>query len=309
MNKIYIAGHAGMVGSALVRRLEQDGRYEIVTRTRSELDLLDQAKVYRFLKEEKPDYIFIAAAKVGGIRANDTQRADFIFENLVIQTNLVGGAFNAGVEKLCFLGSSCIYPKHCPQPIKEEYLLTGELEPTNEPYAIAKIAGYKLCESFNAQHGTNYVTVMPTNLFGPNDNYDLTTSHMLPALLRKSHEAKLGGAETLDVWGTGTPRREMLFVDDVADACIHIMNSDIQASILNIGTGVDMTIAEIARGVMDIVGFEGEIKFDHSKPDGTPRKLLDVSKLTDLGWTAKTSFEEGLKVTYANFLETNAASN
>ena len=302
MTKIYVAGHSGMVGSALVRRLETDGVSEIITRTRADLNLLDQNAVYQFLREEKPDYIFIAAAKVGGIEANNSQRADFIFENLVIQTNLIGGAFHAGIERLCFLGSSCIYPRSCPQPIKEEYLLTGELEPTNEPYAIAKIAGLKLCESFNTQYGTNYVTVMPTNLFGPNDNYDLNTSHMLPALLRKSHEAKLGGAEALEVWGTGTPRREMLFVDDLADACVHIMNSDVSHSLINVGTGSDMTISDIAKTVMAVVGFDGEIRLDQSKPDGVPRKMLDVSRLKDIGWTAKTSLEDGLRLTYASYL-------
>ena len=297
--KIYVAGHRGMVGSAIVRQLEAKGYTNIVTRTREQLDLLDQKAVFAFLAEEQPDYIFIAAAKVGGIQANNNYRADFIYQNLVIEANLIHGAHIAGVQRLCFLGSSCIYPRDCAQPIKEEYLLTGPLEPTNEPYAIAKIAGIKLCESYNAQYGRQYESAMPTNLYGPNDNYDLANSHVLPALIRKAHEAKLAGSQDLVIWGSGTPRREFLYVDDMADACVFLMENNINQGIYNVGTGTDVTIRELAEAVMSVVGFEGGIVFDQTKPDGTPRKLLDVSRLKKLGWQAKTPLIEGIGRAYA----------
>jgi GDP-L-fucose synthase len=297
-SKIFVAGHRGMVGSALVRRLQAGGYGHILTPSRTELDLLDQRAVHEYLAREKPDYIFIAAAKVGGIQANNLQRADFIYQNLVIEANLTHGAHLAGVQRLMFLGSSCIYPRDCPQPIREEYLLTGPLEPTNEPYAIAKIAGIKLCESYNRQHGRQYVSVMPTNLYGPNDNYDLANSHVLPALIRKAHEAKLRGDTEYVVWGSGTPRREFLYVDDLADACVHLMERGWDGELVNIGTGEDVTIRELAETVMRVVGFEGRIVFDASKPDGTPRKLLDVSRLAALGWRARTALEEGIRLAY-----------
>ena len=302
MPKVYVAGHMGMVGSAIVRRLSKENGLEILTRSRKELDLFNQRSVIDFLKSERPDYVFIAAAKVGGILANDQQRADFIYQNLLLETNLIGGAFEAGIKRLCFLGSSCVYPRLCPQPIKEEYLLTGPLEKTNEPYAVAKIAGIKLCESFNHQYGTSYTTLMPANLYGPNDNYDLVTGHMLAALLKKAHKAKVAGKDKLDVWGTGTPKRELLYVDDLADACCYVMKNPPSHSILNVGSGTDHTISEIARFVMKTVGFRGELKFDASKPDGTPQKLLDVSRMNCEGWKAKTNLFEGLQLTYAKFL-------
>lgn len=297
-SKMYVTGHRGMVGSAIVRRLQAGGYERIVTRSRSELDLLDQRAVHAFLAEEKPDYIFIAAAKVGGIQANNQYRADFLYQNLLIEANLIHGAHLAGVQRLMFLGSSCIYPRDCPQPIKEEYLLTGPLEPTNEPYAIAKIAGIKLAESYNRQYGRQYVSVMPTNLYGPNDNYDLANSHVLPALLRKAHEAKLRGDAEYVVWGSGTPKREFLYVDDLADACVHLMEQDYDGELVNIGTGTDVTIRELAETVMEVVGFEGRIVFDANKPDGTPRKLLDVSRLKSLGWQAKTRLFDGIRMAY-----------
>ena len=296
--KIYVAGHRGMVGSAIVRNLEAKGYSNIVTRTHAQLDLLDQQAVFAFLAQTQPDYLFIAAAKVGGIHANNTYRADFIYQNLVIEANLIHGAHLAGVKRLCFLGSSCIYPRDCPQPIKEDYLLTGPLEPTNEPYAIAKIAGIKLCESYNTQYGRQYVSAMPTNLYGPNDNYDLANSHVLPALIRKAHEAKKAGIQELVVWGSGTPKREFLYVDDMADACVFLMEKSIHHGIYNVGTGADVTIRELAKVVMAVVGFEGDIVFDHTKPDGTPRKLLDVSRLKALGWEAKTPLIEGIALAY-----------
>lgn len=296
--KIYVAGHRGMVGSAIVRRLAAEGFTDLVTRTHAELDLLDQRAVGAFLAAEQPAYIFIAAAKVGGIQANDRYRADFIYQNLMIEANLIHGAHLAGVQRLMLLGSSCIYPRDCPQPIREEYLLTGPLEQTNEPYAIAKIAGIKLCESYNRQYGRQYVSVMPTNLYGPNDNYDLATSHVLPALLRKAHEARVRGDAEYEVWGSGTPRREFLCVDDLADACAHLMARDYDGPMVNIGTGEDVTIRELAETVMQVVGFEGRIVFDSSKPDGTPRKLLDVSRLAELGWRARTPLREGLRAAY-----------
>lgn len=290
-----------MVGSALVRRLHAGGYTNIITRSRQELDLLSQTAVQQLLQDEQPDYIFIAAAKVGGIHANNTYRADFIYQNLMIEANLIHGAHLAGVQRLMFLGSSCIYPRNCPQPIKEEYLLTGALECTNEPYAIAKIAGIKLCEAYNAQYGRQYVSVMPTNLYGPNDNYDLKTSHVLPALLRKAHEAKLRGDKELVVWGTGTPRREFLYVDDLADACVFLMEKDYSGSLLNIGTGQDVTIRELAETIMDVVGFEGRIVFDASKPDGTMRKVLDVSKIKNVGWESHISLKIGIYRTYLDW--------
>ena len=299
--KIFVAGHRGMVGSALVRRLQALGYQQPLTKLRGELDLLNPQLVAAFLEAEKPDYVFIAAAKVGGIQANNEFRADFLFQNLMIQSNLIHGAHLAGVQKLMFLGSSCIYPRDCPQPIKEEYLLTGPLEPTNEPYAIAKIAGIKLCESYNAQYGREYVSVMPTNLYGPNDNYDLATSHVLPALIRKAHEAKVRNDSEYTVWGTGTPRREFLYVDDLADACVHLMAQGYSGTLVNIGTGEDVTINELAHTVMSVVGFRGRVTFDATKPDGTPRKLLDVSRLSALGWRASTSLETGIRNAYAAF--------
>ena len=300
--KVYIAGHRGMVGSAIVRRLERGGYRSLITRTRQELDLLDQKAVHDFLVEEKPDYIFMAAAKVGGIVANDTYRADFIYENLQVQNNVIHGAMMAGIKNMCFFGSSCIYPRDCAQPIKEEYLLSGPLEKTNEPYAIAKIAGLKLCENMNRQYGARIVCVMPTNLYGPNDNYDLENSHVMPALIRKAHEAKIRGDAEYVVWGTGQPRREFLYVDDLADACVFLMERQVGDGILNVGYGDDITIRELAQTVMDVVGFTGRILFDSSKPDGTPRKLLDVSKMAGLGWQAKTSLHEGIADTYASYL-------
>ena len=303
--KIFVAGHRGMVGSALVRRLKAGGYGNVLTRTHADLDLLDQKAVHAFMAAEKPDYSFVAAAKVGGIQANNTYRADFLYQNLMIEANLIHGAHLAGVQRMMFLGSSCIYPRDCPQPIKEDYLLTGPLELTNEPYAIAKIAGIKLCETYNAQYGRHYVSVMPTNLYGPNDNYDLASSHVLPALLRKAHDARERGDAEYVVWGSGTPRREFLYVDDLADACVHLAERDYSGPLVNIGTGVDVTIRELAESVMSVVGFKGRIVYDSSKPDGTPRKLLDVSRLASLGWRARTSLHDGLRLTYetAPFVE------
>ena len=301
-SKIFIAGHRGMVGSAIVRLLQDKGYHNLLLKTREELDLTNQSEVHSFLAEEKPDYIFLAAAKVGGIHANNTLRADFIYENLVIETNIVHAAWKAGVNRLLFLGSSCIYPRDCHQPIREEYLLTGPLEQTNEPYAIAKIAGIKLCESYNRQYGTQYVSVMPTNLYGPNDNYDLLGSHVLPALIRKAHEAKLQGEKSLTVWGTGKPKREFLYVDDMAEACIFLMESGVTEGLFNVGTGYDVTIQELAETVMQVVGFQGTLTFDTTRPDGTPRKLLDVTSMKALGWQAKTTLQNGIAKAYADFL-------
>lgn len=342
--KIYVAGHRGMVGSAIVRSLQRHGYVNIVTRSRQELDLLDQKAVFEFLKTERPDYLFMAAAMVGGIHANDTLRGQFIYENLAIQTNIIHGAWLAGIRRLCFLGSSCIYPRDCPQPIREDYLLTGPLEPSNDAYAIAKIAGVKMCESYNRQYDTEYVSLMPTNLYGPNDTYDLGRSHVLPALLRKVHLAKLGMERNVNairsdeslhgpipdvlladlgcernslgqialsdslapqtrivVWGSGKPMREFLYVDDLADACIFVMDKGIGDGLYNVGTSIDVTIRELAATLMEVVGFEGEIVFDPAKPDGTPRKLLDVSKLAQLGWKYRTSLREGIALAYQNF--------
>ena len=297
--RIFVTGHRGMVGSALLRRLQARGYTQVLTRTRAELDLLDQAAVYRYLVEHRPDYVFIAAAKVGGILANDTERADFLFQNLQIELNLIHGAHRAGVQRLLFLGSSCIYPRDCPQPIREDYLLSGPLEPTNEPYAIAKIAGVKLAESYSRQHGRQYISVMPTNLYGPGDNYDLQSSHVLPALIRKAHEAKGRGDASITVWGSGTPRREFLYVDDLAEACVHLMETGYDGPLINIGCGEDLSIRELAQTVAEVVGFQGELVFDSSKPDGTPRKLLDISRLRALGWQPRTPLRAGIAETYA----------
>lgn len=300
--KIYVAGHRGMVGSAIVRRLASLGYGNVVTRSHAELDLVNQQAVADFLAREKPDYIFMAAAKVGGIHANNTFRAEFLYQNLMIEANIVHAAWQAGVNRMLFLGSSCIYPRDCPQPIREDYLMTGPLEQTNEPYAIAKIAGVKLCESYNRQYGTAYLSAMPTNLYGPNDNYDLNNSHVLPALIRKAHEAKLNGATELVVWGSGKPMREFLYVDDMADACVFLMEKGVTDGLFNIGTGEDVTIRELAETVMDVVGFDGRIVYDSSKPDGTPRKLLNVDKMKELGWSASTGLREGIAKAYADFL-------
>jgi len=300
--KIFVAGHRGMVGSAIVRRLEAAGYTQVITRTRAELDLVNQQAVHDFVQAEKPAYIFIAAAKVGGIHANNVLRAEFLYQNLVIEANLIHAAHQAGVQQLMFLGSSCIYPKMAPQPLKEEYLLTGPLEATNEPYAIAKIAGIKLCEAYNHQYGRQYISVMPTNLYGLNDNYDLNNSHVLPALIRKAHEAKVRGDHALQVWGTGTPMREFLYADDLADACVYLMEQGYDGPLVNIGTGTDVTIRELAETVLKVVGFQGDLAFDASKPDGTPRKLMDVSRLAALGWRATTPLEAGIALAYQDFL-------
>jgi GDP-L-fucose synthase len=297
-SKIYIAGHRGMVGSALVRMLEQNGYNNLVFRTSKELNLTDQLAVKEFFDSEKPEYVFLAAAKVGGIVANNTYRAEFIYENLMIQNNVIHNSYLSGVKKLMFLGSSCIYPKNAPQPLKEEYLLTGLLEPTNEPYAIAKIAGIKMCEAYRDQYGCNFISVMPTNLYGPNDNYDLNNSHVLPALLRKFIEAKNNGDNSVTLWGTGTPLREFLHVNDLASACLFLMKSYNEKEFLNIGVGEDISILNLANLVKEIVGFEGEIILDKSKPDGTPRKLMDVSRLNALGWEANISLSEGILNVY-----------
>ncbi len=301
--KIYVAGHRGMVGSALIRRLEQAGYSNLLLRSHAELDLTNQSEVRDFFAAEKPDYVFLAAAKVGGILANDTYRGEFIYQNLMIQTNIVHSAWQEGIQRLLFLGSSCIYPRNCPQPIQEDYLLTGPLEQTNEPYALAKIAGIKLCESYNRQYGTQYVSVMPTNLYGPNDNYDLNNSHVLPALLRKSHEAKMRGDKQLVVWGSGKQMREFLHVDDMADACLFLMEKRGEHPIYNIGSGIDISIRELAEIIMDIVGFRGDIVFDTTKPDGTPRKLLNVERMKNLGWQATITLREGIAKTYQDFLK------
>lgn len=307
-SKIFVAGHRGMVGSAIVRRLAAGGYANVITRSRSELDLLNQQAVRDFMQAEKPDYIFLAAAKVGGIAANNTYRADFIYQNLMVEANAIQAAHEAGVNRLLFLGSSCIYPRDCPQPIKEEYLLTGPLEPTNEPYAIAKIAGIKLCESYNRQHGRQYVSVMPTNLYGPNDNYDLNNSHVLPALLRKAFEAKQRGDTVLPVWGSGNPRREFLHVDDMADACVFLMERpDVCDGLFNVGCGEDVSIRELAEIILATVGLDARLEFDASKPDGTPRKLLDVSKMAGLGWRARIGLGDGVRATFESFVQTPVA--
>jgi GDP-L-fucose synthase len=299
---ILVAGARGMVGSALVRRLASAGYTDVLAPSRAELDLQDAHATRSYLERTRPAYIFIAAAKVGGIQANNTLRAQFLHENLAIADNLIDGAHRAGVQRLMFLGSSCIYPKLAAQPIREDSLLTGPLEPTNEPYAIAKIAGVKMCEAYNAQYGRQYVSAMPTNLYGPNDNYDLETSHVLPALIRKAHEARLRGDAEYVVWGSGTPRREFLYVDDLADACVHLMAQGYDGPLVNIGTGEDVTIRELAETVMDVVGFQGRIVFDAGKPDGTPRKLLDVGRLHALGWKHRVGLRQGIALAYQDFL-------
>jgi len=302
-SKIYVAGHRGLVGSAIVQKLKDSGYENLVFRTYEELDLERQERVETFFDQERPEYVFLAAAKVGGIWSNSQFPAEFIYSNLVIQTNIIHSSYLYEAKKLLFLGSSCIYPKHAPQPMKEEYLLSGYLEPTNEPYAVAKIAGIKMCQSYNRQYGTRYISVMPTNLYGPGDNFDLKTSHVLPALIRKFHEAKMGGDKSVEVWGTGAPRREFLYVDDLADACLYLMNNYNGDNIINVGVGRDQSIRELAEMVGEVVGFKGDLRFDHTKPDGTPIKLLDVSKLTALGWQAHTPLAEGINKAYQWYLE------
>jgi len=299
--KIYVAGHRGLVGSAIIRNLSENGFENIVVKTRDELDLTNQIQVQNFFKKEMPSYVFLTAAKVGGIHANNTYPAEFLYQNLMIQNNVLNSAYVNNVNKLLFLGSSCIYPKFAPQPMKEEYLLTGELEPTNEAYAIAKIAGIKLAEYYNKQFGAQFISAMPTNLYGPGDNYDLQNSHVLPALIRKFHEAKVGNKSTVEIWGTGKPKREFLFVNDLADACIFLMQNYNDVEFINVGTGQDISISDLAITIKDIVGYSGKLEFNSEKPDGTPRKLLDVSKLNNLGWKAKTSLLDGIKKTCVHF--------
>lgn len=315
--KVYVAGHKGMVGSAILRRLVARPGIEIVTRSHAELDLADQAAVRAFMAAERPDAVVLAAARVGGIHANDTYPAEFIYQNLMIQTNVIHQAHEAGVERLLFLGSSCIYPREAPQPMREDALLTGVLEPTNEPYAIAKIAGIKLCESYNRQYGVDYRCVMPTNLFGPGDNFHPQNSHVVPALLRRFHEAARAGTQEVVVWGSGTPRREFLYVDDMADAALFVMdlpkevyaaNTRPMLSHINVGTGQDISIAELAEAVARVTGFRGRIAFDSSRPDGAPRKLMDISRLAEMGWRARTPFEEGLRKTYESYRENEKAA-
>ncbi|QGZ60660.1 GDP-L-fucose synthase family protein [Paraburkholderia acidisoli] len=308
-SRIFVAGHRGMVGSALVRALQAHGYWNLVTRTHAQLDLTDQRAVNAFFESENINAVLLAAAKVGGILANSTQPAQFAYDNLAIETNVIRAAHDTGVERLVFFGSSCIYPRDCPQPIREAYLLTSPLEPTNEAYAIAKIAGLKLCAAYNQQYGTHFVSLMPTNLYGPNDNYDLKSSHVLPALIRKAHEARVSGAPALSVWGSGTPRREFLHVDDLADATIFVLEHDTDDGVYNVGVGEDLSIRELAQRICEVVGFEGELVFDASKPDGTPRKLLDVSRLGGLGWHARIGLEEGLARTYSDFLQTQEAGS
>jgi GDP-L-fucose synthase len=305
-DKIYIAGHRGMVGSAIWRRLQKEGYTNLIGRTSAELDLKNQSATQAFFEKEKPDYVFLAAAKVGGIMANNIYRGEFLYDNLMIQNNVIDAAYRSGVKKLMFLGSSCIYPKLAPQPLKEDYLLTGLLEPTNEPYAIAKIAGIKLCDAYRSQYGCNFISVMPTNLYGPHDNYDLNNSHVLPALIRKFHEARIKHQPTVTMWGSGKPRREFLHADDLADACLFLMQQYDEPGLVNIGVGEDLEIKELALLIQKIVGYEGEIVHDLSKPDGTPRKLMDVTKLHNLGWKAAISLEEGLRSVYADFSRAQA---
>lgn len=299
-SKIYIAGHRGMVGSAILRRLKKEGYSNFILKTSKELDLRDQKQVQDFFEKEKPDYVFLAAAKVGGIQANNTYRGEFLYDNLMIQNNVIHQSYIHKVKKLMFLGSSCIYPKMAPQPLKEKYLLTGELEPTNEPYAVAKIAGIKMCDAYRSQYGCNFISVMPTNLYGPNDNYDLNNSHVLPALLRKFHEAKVNGDKEVVCWGTGSPMREFLHADDLADACYFLMQSYNEAGFVNIGTGTDVSIKKLAETIKKIVKFNGEVVWDTSKPDGTPRKLMDVSKLQGLGWKYNIELDDGVSSVYNN---------
>ena len=304
-DKIYIAGHRGMVGSAITRKLQKEGFTNLLTRTSSELDLKNQAAVQAFFEKERPDHVFLAAAKVGGIMANNIYRGEFLYDNLMIQSNTIDAAYRSGVKKLMFLGSSCIYPKLAPQPLKEDYLLTGLLEETNEPYAIAKIAGIKLCDAYRSQYGANFISVMPTNLYGPNDNYDLNSSHVLPALIRKFHEAKKNGSPSVVLWGSGKPRREFLHADDLADACFFLMQNYNEPGLVNVGVGDDLEIKELAVLIGKIVGYNGEIQHDLTKPDGTPRKLMDVSKLHSFGWKARISLEEGLRSVYEEFKKAN----
>lgn len=299
--KIFIAGHRGMVGSAIYRRLTALGYENIITRTSVELDLRIQERVNEFFEAERPEYVFLAAAKVGGILANNTYRADFIYENIMIQSNIIHSSYATGVKKLMFLGSSCIYPKMAPQPLKEEYLLTGLLEPTNEPYAIAKIAGIKMCDAYRSQYGCDFISVMPTNLYGPNDNYDLQNAHVLPSLVRKFHEAKMSNAPEVSIWGTGSPKREFLHADDLADACVFLMNTYSEEGLVNIGTGEDISISDLALLIKEVVGYDGNVVYDHSKPDGTPRKLMDVSKLNKLGWKFSISLRKGLEMVYQEY--------
>lgn len=304
--KIYVAGHRGMVGSAITRKLQKEGYTNIITRTSAELDLRNQQAVTDFFATEKPEYVFLAAAKVGGIVANNTYRAEFLYDNLQIQNNIIHNAYLNNVKKLLFLGSSCIYPKLAPQPLKEEYLLSGYLEETNEPYAIAKITGIKMCDAYRSQYGCNYISAMPTNLYGYNDNYHPQNSHVLPALIRKFHEAKVNNLSDVTIWGTGSPMREFLFADDLADACYYLMLNYNEPHLINIGTGEDITIKDLALTIKEIVGFDGELKFDTSKPDGTPRKLMDVSKLHSKGWKHKIELKEGIKLAYEDFLSKHA---
>ncbi len=301
-DKIYVAGHAGLVGSAIVKALEAQGYTNFILRRSNELDLRNQQAVLEFFEAERPDYVFLAAAKVGGILANNTYRAEFLYDNLMIASNVIDAAYRYPVKKLAFLGSSCIYPKLAEQPIKEESLLTGALEPTNEPYAIAKIAGIKLCETYREQYGCHFISLMPTNLYGPRDNFDLKTSHVLPALIRKFHEAKVSGQAQVELWGTGSPYREFLHVDDLADACVFLMAHEEEPSLINVGSGQEITIADLALLIKKVVGYEGELVYDHSKPDGTPRKLMDSSKLRSLGWTPKIDLETGIRETYDWYL-------
>jgi GDP-L-fucose synthase len=307
-SKIYIAGHRGMVGSAIFRKLTKEGYHHIICRNSSDLDLRDYTQVSQFFQEEKPEYVFLAAAKVGGIVANNTYRAEFLYENLQIQNNVIHSSFLAGVKKLMFLGSSCIYPKLAPQPLKEEYLLTGLLEPTNEPYAIAKIAGIKMCDAYRDQYGCNYISVMPTNLYGYNDNYHPENSHVLPALIRRFHEAKLENLPQVTIWGTGTPKREFLFADDLAEACYYLMQSYDESGLVNIGTGEDISIKDLAHLIGEVVGYTGQIQFDHGKPDGTPRKLMDVTKLHREGWRHTIQLKEGIGLAYRDFLSKQTES-
>ena len=302
-DKIYVAGHRGLVGSAIVRRLQKQGYDNIVSRTHAELDLTCQADVNAWFKQEKPDYVVLAAAKVGGIHANNSQRAEFIYQNLAMEANIIHAAWQNGVTRLLFLGSSCIYPRDCPQPMKEEYLLTGPLEHTNEPYAVAKIAGIKLCEAYNDQYGCDFVSAMPTNLYGPRDNFDLQTSHVIPALIRKVHEAHAAGDDNVTVWGTGKPLREFLYVDDLAEACVYLLQQNGVTGMFNIGSGQEVSIAELTRTICEVIGFEGDMVFDTNMPDGTPRKLLDTDKLSSQGWTASTSLKEGLAMAYEWYCE------
>ncbi|MFH7243986.1 MAG: GDP-L-fucose synthase family protein [Spirulina sp.] len=301
-SKIYVAGSRGLVGSAMVRTLQAQGYHNLVLPTSQDLDLRNQAAVDAFFAQTQPEYVFLAAAKVGGIQANNTYRAEFLYDNLMIEANIIHSAYRHGAKKLLFLGSSCIYPKLCPQPMKEDYLLTGFLEPTNEPYAIAKIAGLKLCENYSRQYGVNFISAMPTNLYGINDNFNLANSHVLPALMRKFHEAKLENQPTVTVWGTGTPLREFLYVDDLADALVFLMNTYNQVDFVNVGTGQEVSIKELALTLKAVVGYEGDLVFDTTKPDGTPRKLLDVSRLEAAGWQAKTDLKTGIEQTYAWFV-------